>query len=132
MIKGIGHIGIAVKDLQETLSAFSKSLGISIPLVKDVPERGLRVAIIDIAGIGLELIQDESKDGEFSKFVRKKGDGIHHIAFLTDDIENDIEVLKRRGVEMVDQKPKIGVRGKKIAFTKESALNGIPFELSEP
>ena len=132
MIKGIGHIGIVVKNLDETLAAVSKSLEISTPPIKDVPERGMRVAFIDIEGIGLEFLQDTTKDGTFAKFVRKKGNSIHHIAFLTDDIDNDIEVLKRRGVEMADQKPKLGVRGKKIAFTKASALNGIPFELSEP
>jgi len=131
MIKGIGHIGIVVKDLEEILAAVSKSLGVPMPPIKDVSERGMRVAIVDIAGIGLEFLQDTTKDGAFAKLVEKRGNSLHHFALLTDDIENDVELLKRRGVEMADQKPKIGVRGKKIAFTRESALNGIPFELTE-
>lgn len=131
MIKGIGHIGIVVKDLERTLATVSKSLGIPMPPIKDIPDKNLKVALIDLGGVGLEFIQDNRKDGEFAKFVSQKGNGIHHFCLLTDDIETDVEALKRRGVEMVDQKPKIGVRGKKVAFTRESALNGVPFELSE-
>ena len=67
-----------------------------------------------------------------ARFNKEKGDGIHHFCLLTDNIEDDIEVLKQRGIEMLDQKPRIGVRAKKIAFTKPSALNGITIELSEP
>lgn len=131
MIKGIGHIGIAVMDLKKTLATVSKSLAVPVPPIKDIPERNLQVALVDLGGVALEFIQDDRKEGDFSKFVNQKGNGIHHFCLLTDDIENDVEVLKKRGVEMADQKPKLGVRGKKIAFTRESALNGVPFELSE-
>lgn len=132
MIKGVGHIGIAVKDMERTLETVARSLGISIPSIQDIPDKNLRFAMISVEGIALEFIQDKSNEGEFAKFVGKRGNGIHHFALLTDDIETDVELLKKRGVEMVDQKPRIGVRGKKIAFTRDSALNGIPFELTEP
>jgi methylmalonyl-CoA/ethylmalonyl-CoA epimerase len=132
MIKGIGHIGIAVKNIEETLTAISKALDLPIPLIRDIPEKKIKVAVLDIGGTGLEFIQDYSEEGNFAKFLKEKGNGIHHISFLTDQIETDIEVLKSRGIEMADQKPKMGVRGKRIAFIKPSALNGIPFELSEP
>ena len=132
MIIGLGHIGVAVKNIEETLVAVSRSLGVAIPPIRDIADKNLRVAMVNLKGIGLEFIQDNSKDGKLAKFVNEKGNGIHHIAFLTDDIEADVEMLKKRGVEMVDETPRIGVRGKKVPFTKESALNGIPFELSEP
>jgi methylmalonyl-CoA/ethylmalonyl-CoA epimerase len=132
MIKGVGHIGIAVKNIEETLSAVSKILNLPMPSIRDVPERKLKVSVVDIGGTGLEIIQDYSEEGEFAKFVKERGNAIHHICLLTDQIEADIELLKAQGIEMVDPKPKIGVRGKRIAFTKPSALNGIPFELSEP
>ena len=77
-------------------------------------------------------IQDYSEEGRFAKFVKERGNAIHHFCLLTDEIEKDIEVLKGRGVEMLDQKPKLGARGKRIAFTQPSVLGGIPFELSEP
>lgn len=132
MIKGVGHIGIAVKNIEETLSAVSKILNLPMPSIRDVPERKLKVSVVDIGGTGLEIIQDYSEEGEFAKFVKERGNAIHHICLLTDQIEADIELLKAQGIEMVDPKPKIGVRGKRIAFTKPSALKGIPFELSEP
>jgi methylmalonyl-CoA/ethylmalonyl-CoA epimerase len=132
MIKGIGHIGIAVKNIEEAITAISKAFGLSIPSIKDIPEKKIKVALLDIGGTGLEFIQDYSEEGGFAKFIKEKGNAIHHICFLTDQIETDIEILKSRGIEMADQKPKMGVRGKRIAFIKPSALNGIPFELSEP
>ncbi len=132
MIKGVGHIGIAVRNIEEVLSTISKMFNLPMPSIRDISERKLKVSVLDIGGTGLEIIQDYSEEGEFARFVKERGNAIHHICLLTDQIEADIELLKARGVQMADQKPKIGVRGKKIAFTKPSALNGIPFELSEP
>ncbi|NWF92933.1 MAG: VOC family protein [Syntrophaceae bacterium] len=132
MIKGVGHIGIAVSNIEEILSSLSKILGISPPPIRDVPERKLKVSVVSIGGMGLEIIEDYSGEGQFAKFVRERGNAIHHICLLTDQIEADIELLKSRGIEMADPKPKIGVRGKKIAFAAPSALNGITLELSEP
>ena len=132
MIQGVGHIGIAVKNIEESLAAVSRALDLPIPPIRDNPEKKMKVAVVDLSGIGLEFIEDYSGEGEFAKFVKKKGNAIHHICLLTDDIEADIKILEKRGIEMFDQSPKIGLRGKKIAFTKPSALNGIPLELSEP
>ncbi len=132
MIKGIGHIGIAVRDIEKSLAAISKALDIPIPQVRDNQEEKMKFALVDLGGVALELLQDCSEDGEFARFVKERGDAIHHFSLLTDEIEVDIERLKHRGVEMADQKPRLGLRGKKIAFAMPSALNGIPFELSEP
>lgn len=132
MIKGIGHIGIAVKNIEEAITAVSKAFDLLIPSIKDIPEKKIKVALLDIGGTGLEFIQAYSEEGDFAKFIKEKGNAIHHICFLTDQIETEIEVLNSRGIEMADQKPRMGVRGKRIAFIKPSSLNGIPFELSEP
>ena len=132
MIQGVGHIGIAVKNIEESLAALSKALGLPIPPIRDVPEKKMKVAVVDLRGTGLEFIEDYSEDGEFAEFVKKKGNAIHHFCLLTDNIEADIKILEKRGIKMADQKPRIGLRGKKIAFTKPSALNSIPLELSEP
>ena len=132
MIKGIGHLGIAVKNIEETLAAIAKAFDLPMPPIRDVTEKKMKVAVVDLNGIGLELIEDYSEDGVFAKFVKERGNAIHHFCLLTDDIETDIEVMKSRGVQMVDQKPKFGLRGKRIAFAQPSVLGGIPFELSEP
>lgn len=132
MIQGVGHVGIAVKDIEESLEAVSKALDLPIPPVRDNPEKKMKCAVVDLSGIGLEFIEDYSEEGAFAMFVKEKGNAIHHVCLLTDDIEADIKVLEKRGVEMADRVPRIGLRGKKIAFTRPSALNGIPMELSEP
>ena len=132
MIKGIGHIGIAISNIDESLAAISRALDLPKPTVHDNSEKKMKFALLDLGGVGLEFLQDYSKEGVFARFVKERGDAIHHFCLLTDDIEADIETLTGRGVEMADQKPKLGLRGKKIAFTNPSALNGIQIELSEP
>ena len=132
MIKSIGHLGIVVKDIDVSLNALSKVIDIQSPAIKEFPEKKIRCAVVELGGIGLEFIQDSSDKGMMAQFNKEKGDGIHHFCLLTDNIDEDIEILKQRGIEMLDPKPRIGLRGKKIAFTKPSALNGIAIELSEP
>ena len=132
MIQGVGHVGIAVKNIEESLEAVSKALDLPIPPVRDNPEKKMKCAVVGLSGIGLEFIEDYSGEGEFATFVKERGNAIHHVCLLTDDIEADIKVLEKRGIEMVDRVPRIGLRGKKIAFTSPGALKGIPMELSEP
>jgi len=132
MLKAIGHLGIVVKDIDVSLKALSKVIDIQFPVIKEFPEIKMRCAVVEWDGMGLEFIQDSSDKGMMAQFNKEKGDAIHHFCLLTDNIDEDIEILKQRGIEMLDPKPRIGLRGKKIAFTKPSALNGIAIELSEP
>ena len=132
MIKSIGHLGIAVKDIDVSLKALSKIVDFQSPAIKEFPENKLKCTVVELGGISLEFIQDSSEDGMMARFIKEKGDAIHHFCLLTDNIEDDVEALKQRGIEMLDQTPRIGLRGKKIALTKPSALNGITIELSEP
>ncbi len=132
MIRGVGHIGIGVRDIEKSLAALSKALDIPIPLIKEIPERRARVALVELGPISLEFIQDDSENGLLAGFVREKGNGIHHYCLLTDDIDADIEVLKQRGVEMLHQQPVVGLRDKRIAFISPGSLDGIHIELSEP
>jgi methylmalonyl-CoA/ethylmalonyl-CoA epimerase len=132
MIKGIGHVGIAVKNIEEVIGAVAKALALPVPPVRDFPERKVKVAILDVGGTGLEFIESYREDGVFAEFVKERGNALHHICFLTDQIEAEIEVLIGRGVEMADQKPRIGTRGKRVAFNDPKSLHGITFELSDP
>jgi methylmalonyl-CoA/ethylmalonyl-CoA epimerase len=132
MIRGIGHVGIAVKNIEEVIGAIAKALALPVPPIRNIPERKVKVAVLDVGGTGLEFIESYREDGVFSEFVKERGNALHHICFLTDQIEEEIEVLKERGVEMADQKPRMGTRGKRIAFNDPKALHGITFELSDP
>ncbi len=132
MLKGVGHIGIAVKNIEESLGAISKALDLPVPQIQDHPDKKMKVAVVDLKGIGLEFIEDYSEGGAFASFVKERGNAIHHVCLLSDDLEADLEILEERGVELADRKPKLGLRGKRIAFTRPSVLDGIPLELSEP
>ena len=132
MIKAIGHLGIVVKNIEVSLSALAKVIEIQPPAIKEFPEKKMKCAVVELGGIGLEFIQDSSHEGTMARFNKENGDAIHHFCLLTDNIDEDVEMLKHRGVEMLDQKPRIGLRGKKIAFIKPTNLNGITIELSEP
>ena len=132
MIKGVGHLGIFVTDIEESLEALSKIIEFEKPTFKESQEMGMKAAVVELGNVQLEFIQDYTGEGPLAQELKDKGNMIHHFCLLTDDIENDIETLKQRGVEMKDQKSRIGLRGKKIAMTMPSALNGITVELSEP
>ena len=131
MIKGIAHIGIAVRNIEESVEAISKAFDLPMAPVIDNKELQRKFALFDIHGVALEFIEDYSEKGEFRPPPYQKGNAIHHFCLLTDDIEADVEKLKNRGVEMADDKPFVGMRGKKRAFTRPSVLNGIPIELTE-
>jgi methylmalonyl-CoA/ethylmalonyl-CoA epimerase len=132
MIKGIGHLGIVVKDMEKTLKALSQIIESEKPAIKEFPEKKIKCAVVETKGVALEFLQDDSDDGFLGRFRREKGDAIHHFCLVSDNIEEDVEALKKRGVEMMDQKPRIGLRGKKVAMTMPGALHGITIELSEP
>jgi methylmalonyl-CoA/ethylmalonyl-CoA epimerase len=132
MIQGIGHIGIVVKDVESSVAAICKALALPVPPIKDIPEKKMKVAMVEVGELGLEFIQDDNAGTPFAKLVKEQGDTIHHFCLLSDDIQADIDTMRDRGVEMADLQPRMGLRGKPIAFTKASALNGIPFELSVP
>ncbi len=132
MIKGVGHIGIFVKSIEESVKALSKFVDFPELTIKESEKMGVKAGVVNLGGFELELIQGLEDDGPLAQFVGEKGDMIHHFCLLTDDIDADLVKLKERGVEMMDSTPKVGVRGKRIAMSNPAALNGITIELSEP
>ena len=132
MIKGIGHLGIVVKDIEKSITALSQIVDFEKPVIKDFPEKKMKCAVVEMNGVALEFLQDSSEDGFLAKFHRERGDAIHHFCLLSDDMEKDVAALKQKGVQMRDLEPRTGLRGKKIAFTAPDALEGISIELSEP
>lgn len=132
MIKGIGHLGIVVKDIEKSLNALSQIVDFKHPAVKEFPDKKMKCAVVEMNGVALEFLQDNSDDGFLAKFNREKGDAIHHFCLLSDDMQKDVAALKEKGVPMLDLEPRIGLRGKQIAFTAPDALGGISIELSEP
>lgn len=131
MVRKIDHIGIAVKSLEESLKVYSDLLGIKAVGEEVVEEQKVKVAFLPVGDSELELLESTSPEGPIAKFIEKKGEGIQHIAFRVDDIEKTLAELKAKGVRLIDEKPRYGAGGAKIAFLHPKSTNGVLVEISE-
>jgi methylmalonyl-CoA/ethylmalonyl-CoA epimerase len=131
MVEKIDHIGIAVKSIKETSKLLSNILGLKVIGEEIVEEQKVKIAFLPIGDSELELLESTSTEGPITRFIEKKGEGIQHIAFRVNNIEEILEKLKNEGVRLLDQKPRYGAGGAKIAFLHPKGTNGILIELCE-
>ncbi|GAH45673.1 unnamed protein product [marine sediment metagenome] len=131
MIEKIDHIGIAVKSIKETSELLSNILGLKVAGEEIVEEQKVKVAFLPLGDSELELLESTSAEGPIARFIEKKGEGIQHIAFRVNNIEEILEKLKKGGVRLIDEKPRYGAGGAKIAFLHPKDTNGILVELCE-
>lgn len=131
MFKKIDHLGIAVANLENSLNIFKNILGMECTGEEVVEEQNVKVAFLPVGESELELLESTSPDGNIAKFIEKKGEGIHHIAFEVDDLEAKLEELDKQGVRLIDKKPRYGAGGARIAFLHPKSTNGILVELCE-
>ena len=131
MIEKIDHIGIAVKSVKETSELLSNILGLKVAGEEIVEEQKVKVAFLPLGDSELELLESTSPEGPIARFIEKKGEGIQHIAFRVNNIEEVLEKLKKGGVRLIDEKPRYGAGGAKIAFLHPKSTNGILVELCE-
>ncbi|ASJ02289.1 methylmalonyl-CoA epimerase [Thermococcus profundus] len=130
MFKKIDHVGIAVKNLEEAIKVW-EGLGLKVDEIEEVPDQKVRTAIIHVGESRIELLEPTSEDSPIAKFIAKRGEGIHHIALGVDDIEGHLEKLKEAGYRLIDEKPRIGAGGAKIAFVHPKAVTGVLLELCQ-
>jgi methylmalonyl-CoA/ethylmalonyl-CoA epimerase len=131
MIEKIDHIGIAVRSIEKTSELLSNILGLKVAGEENVEEQKVKVAFLPLGDSELELLESTSPEGPIARFIEKKGEGIQHIAFRVDNIEKALEKLKKEGVRLIDEKPRYGAGGAKIAFLHPKSTNGILIELCE-
>lgn len=131
MVKKVDHIGIAVKDLGETLKFYEEVLGIKSINTEIVEEQRVKVAFLPIGDTEIELLESTEEGGPISKFIEKRGEGIQHIAYRVDNIEKVIEEIKAKGIRMIDEKPRYGAGGARIAFLHPKSTFGVLIELCE-
>ncbi len=131
MLKSLNHIGIAVNSIENSVKIYQNILGLGEPRIVELQDMKLRVAIFKLQNYNIELIESLSPDTTIAKFLEKRGPGIHHLCFNVDDIEEKLQILKSRGVILIDEKPRIGAMGNKIAFISPKSLDGVLIELSE-
>ncbi len=131
MVEKIDHIGIAVKSIKETSELLSNILGLKVAGEEIVEEQKVKVAFLPLGDSELELLESTSAEGPIARFIEKKGEGIQHIAFRVNNIDEILEKLKKGGVRLIDEKPRYGAGGAKIAFLHPKGTNGILVELCE-
>jgi methylmalonyl-CoA/ethylmalonyl-CoA epimerase len=127
-MRKIDHIGIAVRDLSDATKRYS-DIGFQIKDQEEVPTEKVKVAFITIGESHIELLQPTDSESPIAKFIKKRGEGIHHIAIEVENIEERLSMLKHNGVRLIDEKPRKGSRGTKVAFIHPKALNGVLLEL---
>lgn len=116
MISQIDHIGIAVKSLDEHIPFYRDVLKFEFLGFDEVEEQMVKVGMLKVGDVKLELLEPTSDNSPIAKFIEKKGEGMHHVAYRTDDAANQIEELKANGIQMIDNEPRSGAHGTKIAF----------------
>jgi|UniRef100_A0A7C6A8N8 methylmalonyl-CoA/ethylmalonyl-CoA epimerase len=132
MLKNLSHIGIAVQSIGRASEFFGKTLKLGEPEIIEVPDQKVRVAIFRFAGFQIELLEPMGQDSTIAKFLEKRGEGIHHLCFNVENIENALSELKMAGVNLIDEKPRLGATGNKIAFVSPKSTYGVLIELREP
>ncbi len=131
MITKIEHIGIAVINLEEQVAFYRDILGLDFHGYEDLPDRGLRVGVFQIGEVKIELLQSVSPDSAIHKFIEKKGEGIHHIAFGTNQIQQELDRLKAAGVSLIDETAKPGADGMMVAFLHPKSTYKVLMELCQ-
>ena len=131
MINGIDHVGIAVKSIDEASKFWVDMLGFRLSRIEDVPEQKVRVAILQAGETTIELLEPTSPDSPVQQFLEKRGEGLHHLTLKTDNLAERLKKLKAADVRLVDEQPRIGAGGAKIAFVHPKSAHGVLIELCE-
>ena len=126
-INRIAHLGIVVKSLDAALDLFTEALPLDLVHTEDY--QGMKIGFISVGDSSIELLQDVSGSSSIKKFLDNNGEGIHHIAFEVDDIEQAVTELKEKGVKLIDEKPRAGAHGMSVAFMHPKATHGVLMEL---
>lgn len=130
MFIGVDHIGVAVKNLDDAITVYRDILGFTLKGIHVLKERKVRVAFLSSGGeTNIELLEPLGADSPISKFLEKRGEGIHHFAVKVKDIEAVMKRLREKGVLLVDDKPREGAEGAKIAFIHPKSTRGVLLEL---
>jgi len=127
----VDHLGIAVDSIEDGKSFWSDILGLDFEGTETVVPQKVTTAFFPVSESEVELLESTSADGPVAKFIEKKGQGIHHVAFRVENLEQALEELKQKGVKLIDEKPRQGAGGAKIAFLHPKATRGVLVELCE-
>ncbi len=131
MVQKIDHIGIAVKNMEETLKFYETALGLKAVATEVVEEQKVKVAFLPTGDSEIELLEATTEDSPVAKFIEKNGEGVQHIAYRVENVESAIAEMKEKGIRMIDETPRYGAGGAKIAFCHPKSTGGVLIELCQ-
>ena len=127
----IEHIGIAVKNLEESIKHYENIFGLKCYAIEEVKDQKVRTAFFMLGQTKIELLESTEPDGPIARFIENKGEGIHHVAFATDNLNDALKEAAEKNIQLVNKEPRLGAEGFNIAFLHPKSNNGILIELCE-
>jgi methylmalonyl-CoA/ethylmalonyl-CoA epimerase len=128
----IDHIGVAVDDLDGAIALYSERLGMPLQHRETVEEQGVEAVLLGVGESHVELLRPLGPDTAVGKFLERSGPGLHHVAYGTDDIDSALEAVRDAGLRLIDEQPRTGIRGSRVAFLHPKSTGGVLTELVEP
>lgn len=132
MFKRIDHIGVAVEQIEPALALYRDDFQLTLAHREVVEEQGVEAVLLDVGENHVELLAPLGADTPVGKFLAKNGPGLHHVAYQVQDIDATLGALKRAGLELIDEQPRVGIRGSRVAFVHPRATAGVLTEIVEP
>ena len=132
MFTRIDHIGVAVTDLDAALELYASSYAMEVVHRETVAEQGVEAVLLDVGENHVELLRPLADDTPVGKFLAKRGPGLHHVAYQVTDIEATLDGLRAAGVRLIDETPRVGIRGSRVAFLHPASSGGVLTEIVEP
>ncbi len=131
MIKSLNHVGIAVKDLEKSIEIFRKIFEFKLVYREKVEQQKVYIASFDVGGVRIELTSPTDESSPIAKFLEKKGEGIHHLAFESDNVENELDRLKKEEIDLINDRAQEGAHSMLIAFLHPKSTNGVLTEICQ-
>jgi methylmalonyl-CoA/ethylmalonyl-CoA epimerase len=128
----IDHIGVAVEDLDEAISLYREKLGMPEQHRETVEEFEVEAVLLQIGEGHVELLSPLTPESAVGRFLERNGPGVHHVAYRTDDIESALDSVRKAGLRLIDERPRTGIRGSRVAFVHPKSTGGVLTELVEP
>jgi methylmalonyl-CoA/ethylmalonyl-CoA epimerase len=128
----IDHVGVAVEDIESALALYRDALGMPLVHRETVTEQGVDAALLDVGDGHVELLQPLGPDTAVGKFLARRGPGLHHVAYRVEDIEQTLRALTNAGLRLIDERPRTGIRGSRVAFLHPASTGGVLTEIVQP
>jgi methylmalonyl-CoA epimerase len=132
VFKGIDHIGVAVEEIEPALELYRDRLRLRVAHREVMEQQGVEAVLLDVGESHVELLAPLGAETPVGRFLAKQGPGLHHVAYQVDDIDATLGALKQAGLALIDEQPRAGIRGSRVAFMHPRAANGVLTEIVEP